>query len=166
MRGQIDSEQKGRKVGTFVFFLFCAAILVVACTVPVRMSNERDAENKPIPLLTTLDGKATTTDEAGKRTETVFHPAEVKPVPTPGFDWMTALLPLAGLIPGIGGVLALVLPKLLAARAAVKEVVAGVQDWKSDMTPEEKAEFNATLAAKQSKKTKDIIAKHKSRTPS
>jgi hypothetical protein len=128
------------------------------------MSNERDAENKPIPLLTTLDGKATTTDETGKRTETVFRPAEIKPVPTPGFDWMTALLPLAGLIPGIGGALALVLPKLLAARAAVKEVVDGVQDWKSDMTPEEKSEFNATLAAKQSKKTKDIVAKHKGKT--
>jgi hypothetical protein len=164
MREQISPEQKGRKVGTFVFFLFCSAILVVACTVPVRMSNERDAENKPIPLLTTLDGKATTTDETGKRTETVFHPAEVKPVPTPGFDWMTALLPLAGLIPGIGGALALVLPKLLAARAAVKEVVDGVQDWKSDMPEKEKAEFNATLAAKQSKKTKDIIAKHKGKT--
>ena len=165
MREQIDPEQKGRKVGIFVFFLFCAAILVVACTIQVRVSNERDAENKPIPLLTTLDGKATTTDETGKRTETVFHPAKINPVPpNPGFDWMTALLPLAGLIPGIGGVLALVLPKLLAARAAVKEVVDGVQDWKSDMTPEEKVEFNATLAAKQSKTTKDIIAKHKGKT--
>jgi hypothetical protein len=160
MREQISPEQKGRKVGTFVFFLFCAAILVVACTIPVRMSNERDAENKPIPLLTTLDGKATTTDDAGKRTETVFHPAKINPVPTPGFDWMTALLLLAGFVPGM----ALVLPKLLAARAAVKEVVDGVQDWKSDMAPEEKAEFNATLAAKQSKKTKDIIAKHKGKT--
>lgn len=161
MREQISVEQKGRKVGTFVFFLFCAAILATACAIPIRVANERDAENKPIPVLATLDGSATTTDDAGKKTQTVFHPAEVKPVPTPGFDFAALLMPLLGLIPGVGGTLALLLPRLLAARTAVKEVVAGVQDWKSDMPEKEKAEFNATLAAKQSPKTKDIIARHK-----
>lgn len=161
MREQISVEQKGRKVGILVFLMLCSSIIMMAACVSSRLANERDADNKPIPLLVTLDGKATTTDDAGKKTQTVFHPAEVKPVPTPGFDFAALLMPLLGLIPGVGGTLALLLPRLLAARTAVKEVVAGVQDWKSDMPEKEKAEFNATLAAKQSSKTKDIIAKHK-----
>ena len=160
MRWQIFGNTKSSKVGVFVFLMLCSSI-VMACAIPIRVANERDAENKPIPVLTTLDGRATTTDDAGKKTETVFHPAEVKPVPTPGFDWLTILAPLLGLIPGVGGTLALLLPRLLAARTAVKEVVAGVQDWKVAMPEKEKAEFNATLAAKQSPKTKDIIARHK-----
>lgn len=161
MRRQIFGNTKSSKVGIFAVFLIVCLPLAMACAIPIRVANERDAENKPIPFLTTLDGRATTTDDAGKKTETVFHPAEVKPVPTPGFDFAALLMPLLGLIPGVGGTLALLLPRLLAARTAVKEVVDGVQDWKSDMPEKEKAEFNATLAAKQSSKTKDIIAKHK-----
>lgn len=163
---QQDVEQKGAKIGHAIFWMWVISILLTcffyaACSIPVRLANERDAENKPIPVLATLDGKATTTDDTGKKTETVFHPAEVKPVPDPTNSWVSLLMPLLGLIPGIGGTLAVLLPRYLAARTAVKEVVAGVQEWKSDMSEDEKKEFNETLGAKQSPKTKDIIARHK-----
>jgi len=151
-------------VGFLVIAVFGVYFLASCFRVPVRVVQY--AEEQPVVVAPVGEVVQVSASRAVMNPR-VMDPEKVGPLPPKpepiGFDWGSLLAVGLGLIPGIGGTLAVVVPRLLKSSTAVRELVGSVQAVK-ERYPEECEKINEVLISKQSAPTRSLVAKHKGKT--